>query len=142
MSATVDADTVPSAFRERASFALPSAPGAVPEARHRIAKTVRGRLRRETLTRVELLVSEVVTNAIRHGGGSLEVVLTLYDDRVRIEIADAGPGFIPIPREKAPEDQGGWGLYLVEQLSISWGVSTGPRTRVWFELPAQPTGTT
>lgn len=138
-------DSGPGTFRERASFVLAREPQAIGEARHRIAKFVRGRLRRAALGRLELLTSEIVTNAVRHGDGDLELVVTIFDDRVRVEVHDAGPGFVPEALEAPPGATGGFGLYLVAALSERWGVATGPRTRVWFEVAAawpQAPGTT
>lgn len=84
---------------------------------------------------LRLLVSELVTNAIRHGDGhgepSLEVAIG--GDRVRVAVQDAGPGFDPAPRPQASGDRG-WGLLLVDVLAERWGVERGPSTRVWFDL--------
>jgi signal transduction histidine kinase len=81
-----------------------------------------------------LLVTELVTNAVRHGRG--ETVRIILDrpepDRLRCEVIDDGHGFLPIARAGS-RDGGGWGLNLVEQLSESWGVREGS-THVWFEL--------
>lgn len=84
---------------------------------------------------LRLLVSELVTNAIRHGDGatapSLEVKVS--DGRVRAAVQDAGPGFDPATRAPASRD-GGWGLLLVDALAERWGVERGRRARVWFEM--------
>jgi len=82
----------------------------------------------------ELLLSELVTNSVRHGRGERVVVLIDADDAgaLRCEVVDDGVGFVPRGRR---EDQniGGWGLDLVERLAMSWGVREGS-THVWFEL--------
>ncbi|HMJ35230.1 MAG TPA: ATP-binding protein [Baekduia sp.] len=84
-----------------------------------------------------LLVSEVVTNAVRHGEGDMVRVMLDADGGgvLRCEITDDGHGFVPAARTKAATEVGGWGLHLVEALSRDWGVREG-RTHVWFELGA------
>lgn len=83
----------------------------------------------------ELVVSELFTNAVRHGDGRVSVRLALLDGVVRVEVADEG-GRRPVLRVPDPtgRDPGGWGLQLVGQLSDDWGaeVSEG-RTMVWAE---------
>lgn len=90
---------------------------------------------------LELLVSEVVTNAVRHAGASRGDLIDLSVDvdrgRVRVEVADPGPGFEPVPATPTMFQESGWGLYLVGQLSDRWGVEVerDPQgTVVWFEI--------
>jgi anti-sigma regulatory factor (Ser/Thr protein kinase) len=85
-----------------------------------------------------LLVSELVTNAIRHAGlvdgDVIKLVVVRGERALRIEVCDPGPGFEveePLPDPARPS---GWGLYLVRQLSDRWGVERSEQTRVWFEL--------
>jgi anti-sigma regulatory factor (Ser/Thr protein kinase) len=91
----------------------------------------------EARSDVSLLVSELVTNAIRHGGsrpdGAVELVATAAPEKVRVEVADDGPGFDPAEAHRDRE-AGGFGLKLVEKLANRWGVTTTPRARVWFEI--------
>jgi anti-sigma regulatory factor (Ser/Thr protein kinase) len=87
----------------------------------------------------ELLVTELVTNAVRYGAG--DTVRLLLDDTdaggLRCEVIDDGHGFLPLARPiDEREFEGGWGLYLVERMSDSWGVREGS-THVWFELSPQ-----
>jgi signal transduction histidine kinase len=86
-----------------------------------------------------LLLSEVVTNAVRHGEGETIRVLLAANavGELRCEVTDEGQGFAPTPRDKPSTDEGGWGLQLVEALSRRWGVREG-RAHVWFELTAPP----
>jgi len=82
-----------------------------------------------------LLVSEIVTNAVRHSGasGGDRVVLAarLNRDFARIEIRDPGPGFDPAIRHGAP----GFGLRMLDALASRWGVDRDEHgTRVWFEV--------
>ena len=84
-----------------------------------------------------LVVSEVVTNAVVHGSadGPIEVVARMRDERVRVEVTDSGPGISPRPGATRSSLGGGFGLFLVEQLTRRWGyVRQRNTTRVWFEL--------
>lgn len=88
---------------------------------------------------LELLVSEVVTNAVRHGGGAdghpIDMSVRVDERRVRVEVADRGPGFEPDPLPPTMFQESGWGLYLVGQLSDRWGVErTDLGASVWFEI--------
>jgi anti-sigma regulatory factor (Ser/Thr protein kinase) len=91
----------------------------------------------ERMRDLRLLVSELVTNAVRHAeGGIVRLVVGLRGGVVRVEVHDPGHGF-QLP--KAPQDplrSSGWGLVLVEELADRWGVDHAPRTRVWFEMDA------
>lgn len=82
----------------------------------------------------ELLVSELVTNALRYGEG--EIRLRLLLDRMLVcEVWDAGL-VQPRRRRARDTDEGGRGLQLVGLLSAAWGSRRTPRGKtVWFELP-------
>lgn len=85
-----------------------------------------------------LLVSELVTNALRHGNAVLDASVVLriaqHDGVIRIEVVDWGRGFEYHRRSQPLDRAGGWGLYLVEQLSSRWGIERGTPIVVWFEL--------
>ena len=86
-----------------------------------------------------LLVSELVTNSLRHatlGPESwVQVEATITPDLVRVEVEDPGARFPSAPDLDA---EGGWGLILVDRMASRWGVARDEQTRVWFEtdLPA------
>ena len=85
---------------------------------------------------LELAVSELVSNAIIHGDGLIDVRLAVAGDCIRLEVADQGGGHTAPRRSRrqASEFVGGWGLDLVERLSDAWGHSRdGGRTLVWME---------
>lgn len=93
----------------------------------------------EVLGDVRLLVSELVTNALRHAGldddERIALTVLVSDTAVRVEVTDPGRGFDPETVPSDPEVAEGWGLYLVATLSDRWGVeSQSGVTRVWFEL--------
>ncbi|MFJ3138087.1 ATP-binding protein [Streptomyces sp. NPDC086843] len=84
----------------------------------------------------ELLVSELVTNALRHGDGPGPVGLRLLRDEVlTVEVADGGSTLTPHPRRARTTDEGGRGLFLVAKLSRRWGSRPAPDGKVvWAEL--------
>ncbi|MFJ1745268.1 SpoIIE family protein phosphatase [Streptomyces sp. NPDC088116] len=87
---------------------------------------------------VELLVSELVTNAMRYGEGEIRLRL-LLDRTLVCEVWDAGL-VQPRRRRARDTDEGGRGLQLVGLLSAAWGSRRTPRGKtVWFEL-ALPDG--
>ena len=86
---------------------------------------------------IRLLVTELVTNSVRHAKAStIELMVVVSRTRVHVEVANPGGGFEPRP--SGPEDSdSGWGLFLVDRLSDDWGVTQSTGTdyqRVWFEL--------
>lgn len=89
----------------------------------------------------ELLVSELVTNALRYGEGEIRLRL-LLDRTLVCEVWDAGL-VQPRRRRARDTDEGGRGLQLVGLLSAAWGSRRTPRGKtVWFELPLPDAGTT
>ena len=86
-----------------------------------------------------LLVSELATNAVRHGSGQdfdISVRLGPGDDQLWVGVTDRGPG-LPSARQPPVTDEHGRGLQLVGLLASRWGVrrARGSRTKtVWFEL--------
>jgi anti-sigma regulatory factor (Ser/Thr protein kinase) len=89
------------------------------------------------LESVRLLVTELVTNSVRHAGaGSVELSVLVGTERVRVEIANPGSPFEPAVRDGETRPDAGWGLFLVDRLSDAWGVvdEKAGSQRVWFEV--------
>jgi anti-sigma regulatory factor (Ser/Thr protein kinase) len=111
-------------------------PEAVPAARNAL-DGLTGLLERTVWEDLRLLVTELVTNGVRHGSerGPVGVCVTLSDHRVRVEVSDCGRGFSP-PDAPMPhaDGTGGWGLQLVDRVAAQWGVDIRDTTCVWFEL--------
>jgi anti-sigma regulatory factor (Ser/Thr protein kinase) len=98
-------------------------------------------LHHATLEDLNLLVSELVTNSIRHAGelSSVRLDISVNEERVRVNVCDAGRGFEPAARPMPAADAAsGWGLYLVDRLSDRWGVVQEKDTTVWFEMDVAP----
>lgn len=114
---------------------LGSGPGAAAEARRAIAK-LRLDLDPPLMETLRLLVTELVTNSVRHtAADSLTLRVAIGKSSVLTEVADTGPGFPPACLERSGDEGTGWGLFLVQRLADKWGVNhDGPSKRVWFEL--------
>jgi len=114
---------------------LPVTPEAAAEARHALADFALDDGRERD---VRLLVSELVTNAVRHAnlapGDVILLVIDLEDSVLRVEVHDPGGGFVPRAPAPDPARPSGWGLYLVEELADRWGVDSDEQTLVWFEV--------
>ena len=83
---------------------------------------------------MRLLVSELVTNSLRHTGTStIRLEVWGSDAIVQVQVSDDGTGFDP-PDTPRPRAASGWGLFMVERLADRWGVETRGDTRVWFEF--------
>jgi len=122
---------------------LPHDPTSIAEARQAV-DGFDGALDEETVATVRLLVSELVTNSVRHGqadeSGHIELSLSARGDTVRVEVSDAGAGFAPRARTTDQDNGSGWGLHLVEVLSHRWGSEQGAGTRIWFEIDRSVAG--
>ncbi len=107
-------------------------------ARHAVDE-LSAELPEDQLGDIRLLVSELVTNSLRHADLAPEDCITLRvltdDAVVRVEVADPGPGFEFNGRADHPDTVEGWGLYLVATLADRWAVE---RNIVWFELDRSP----
>jgi anti-sigma regulatory factor (Ser/Thr protein kinase) len=106
-------------------------------ARQAVREEFKDALPRRRLADVELLVSELATNSIRHAGATeadeLSMEADVEADRVRVRLFDPGAGFeahTPV----APATGGGYGLVLLDRLSDRWGVQREGAFSVWFEV--------
>jgi anti-sigma regulatory factor (Ser/Thr protein kinase) len=120
---------------EGLSLRLDRGPNAAAKARRSLA-TLRGDLDARVIETLRLLVTELVTNSVRHARADTVLLRVLIGkSAVRTEVTDAGPGFDPAEVGSLSSDRTGWGLFLVERLATRWGVNgDGDGTRVWFEL--------
>jgi PAS domain S-box-containing protein len=131
---------VPRAFVRAAQFDVGGGPEAIGRARAAVAEFLEGAISEQGLYDLQLLVSEVVTNSVRHGGARagehVDLRIALMADHVRLEVRDPGPGFHDITPELPATDRGGgYGLYLVDRFAEDWGVTGTEGACVWFEVP-------
>ena len=119
-----------------ASLYLPVSPYVTARARHAAAQLA-APADEEAMWRLELLVSELVGNVLRHAPGASELVVRLHREpgRLRVAVCDNGRGGTVHVRRAAPLDTEGRGLALVSRLSQRWGTEALEHgTCVWFEL--------
>jgi hypothetical protein len=83
---------------------------------------------------VTLLVTELVSNGVRHAGTQLELLMTYNGSCLRIAVTD-GDRRPPVARVRQELTVGGWGLTLIDSLSTGWGTDIGASGKtVWFEI--------
>ena len=87
---------------------------------------------------LRLLITELVTNSVRHAGvGSgetLTLTLSLSAERLRAEVHDRGDTFEPVAAAPHEPTGQGWGLVLVDRIADRWGVEGQTGKYVWFEI--------
>ena len=110
-------------------------------ARAAVERWLAGRVSERLYDDVRLLVSELVTNSVRHAhltrDATIRVGVAIVDGVVRLEVEDPGDGAIAaVPPDR--EHGGGFGLYLVEILAERWGSTNDGATCVWAELAVSP----
>ena len=119
-----------------ARVTLVSRPASVRAARAWLAPLLVGWQDEATRHDALLLMSEVVTNSVRHArGGRISIVVTMSAKRLLAQVKDDSPD-VPLRRDAGPA--GGWGLGLLDDLSERWGVDQHPDDgkTVWFEITA------
>ena len=89
-------------------------------------------------SKAELVVSELVTNAVTHAGSELEVIAALDGEDLNIYVRDRGRSLPQLPASRlrpVPRRPGGLGLMLVEELASAWGTTFGAHGKtVWARL--------
>jgi phosphoserine phosphatase RsbU/P len=122
---------------------IPGGPRAAARARQMMHDELAGRVSPSHLADAALLLTELVANGVRHGGGRSDTELhVLFEARppaLRVEVVN--PDRVPATVELRPPDMlggGGLGLHIVERLASRWGVNEDPRITVWFELDCEP----
>jgi anti-sigma regulatory factor (Ser/Thr protein kinase) len=118
--------------------ALEPVADSIPRARDAL-ETLRPQLGDQRLEDLRLVVSELVTNSVRHAnldaGDRIVLRVEAHRDVIRVEIHDRGPGFEAVAAPASMYQESGWGLYLISQIAARWGVSTdADGTTVWLEI--------
>jgi anti-sigma regulatory factor (Ser/Thr protein kinase) len=118
-------------------FGVDPAPSSVPGVRRRAGEYAGSLMSAGQVAKLDLAITEVVSNAVKHSGCSdqILVALTPKDGYLCVRVTDGGAGLVPSPGAMATEPGAGYGLFLVENLTRRWGMTREDgRTRVWFEL--------
>lgn len=117
----------------QANWVFPAESGVVPDSRALLAERLED-VPPEALEVVLLLASELVTNAVQHGLGPVDVHAMWDAKGVHVEVGDQSPGR-PVLKAVDPEALSGRGLILVDGLSSAWGVlGTTTGKVVWFTV--------
>lgn len=124
------------------AVALPAVPESIPLSRE-VLDRLRGELDEPVLDDLRLIVSELVTNSIRHAGlrtgDPIDLEVSVDESTIRLELRDRGRGFAAPATPSDPFRESGWGLFLVSRLADRWGVSTEDGvTTVWIEIHRTP----
>jgi anti-sigma regulatory factor (Ser/Thr protein kinase) len=110
------------------------APESVTAARRFATQILQG-VAADLLQTIELMVSELASNCIRHTNAGFELAIVRTEAEIRVEATDDAGG-VPTKRTPEPTDPAGRGLQIIDMLSSSWGVqrrSTAGKT-VWFTV--------
>ncbi len=125
-------------LEEHEVFELYGTPAASATAR-RLLLAGNGALPANVREKVVLLLTELVNNAVRHGGAGPDTTVRVefrhWSRTVRVEVHDDGAGFATPVATMRRDDDGGWGLLLVDRIADCWAVRpTATGTCVWFEI--------
>ena len=114
---------------------LPKAAASAAVARRALDRLA-GEVDRRRIEDAQLLVSELIANAVDHvdAEGVIELRVDNDTERLRIEVLDPGPGFTPDPDRPGELAESGWGLHFVSRIADRWAADTDGTARVWFEL--------
>ncbi len=143
---------LPTAVRS-VKFEVPVGPPAAGVARHKVIEALGDQLGEIERSNLELMISELVTNCVRHAGmqedsDHITVHAAVAPDRLRIEVCDTGHGFEPGPPRlrsfEGPDGglrpEGGIGLVLLDRLARAWGVAAEDQVCVWAEFDREGEG--
>jgi serine/threonine-protein kinase RsbW len=86
---------------------------------------------------IELMISELATNSVKHAHSDFEVTIDVSRSEIRVEVRDTGRGK-PVLQFPAPTEPSGRGLRIVEALSLAWGTKDSRHGKtVWFTLASK-----
>jgi anti-sigma regulatory factor (Ser/Thr protein kinase) len=117
------------------AWSLPNRAESAAEARRVTARQLEAWGLDELVPSTQLLVSELVTNAVRYSDGEIELRLIVRENTLACEVTDSGSA-APTLRRAQDDDEGGRGLFLVAQFTLDWGVRPTARGKtIWTEQP-------
>jgi anti-sigma regulatory factor (Ser/Thr protein kinase) len=119
-------------------FRLPHSPDAAVKARRIVEEQLTPLLPVERRDDLELLVTELVTNAVRHSppleDGTIVLALDWSDDGIRVAVIDGGTHLSPDELTFETGDDGEFGLFFVNRFSDGWGFSLDGDKGIWFVM--------
>ncbi|KAB8195382.1 ATP-binding protein [Nonomuraea phyllanthi] len=128
--------TAPVARDRRASWGLPQDVASIPAGRHLVSRKLAEwglRSHSDLADVMELLASELLTNAVEHAWGDVVLTLSARGETLRCAVWDEDAQ-LPCSRHAGPSDEGGRGLLMVHLMSRRWGVDVCHAGKaVWFE---------
>lgn len=129
------------ADKQTLQFSVNGGIDAAATARYTVTDGLGSEVSQRTIEDVLLVISELVTNAVRHAGAdtageTIEVTVRSSGEAIRIEVVDFAPA--TEPRLRRDNDPGGMGLVVVSGLCPQWGTEQEEgRKTVWAEYPLQ-----
>lgn len=115
------------------SLSFTAATSASGAARAAVRERFAGVLGRATISDLELVISELVTNGFEHGRGAIRVEVSLKNGELNGAVSDEGNGFDYELRDVAGHELRGRGLAVIDALVPRWGIRRGS-TQVWFAM--------
>lgn len=128
-----DSSVVPAT--EVAEAVVPNRPDSTPATRAFLTRLLNGwGLPDEVIDDASLLTTELVSNAVRHGSGLVNLRVEVDDGAVNVRVHDDADG-IPHADQAEPTSLGGRGLFIVECVADEWGSEPDDHGKtVWFRL--------
>jgi anti-sigma regulatory factor (Ser/Thr protein kinase) len=133
-----DSDGQDAAAPLDADAQMPHRVDSVPAARAFLTKLLSGwELSDQVIDEASLLTTELMTNAVEHGSGVVDLEIAVHDGLLRVGVHD-GADELPVKRDDtSPRIEGGRGIWLVQSIARDWGSDSSgaePGKTVWFEL--------
>jgi len=125
----------------RVARRFPNSASSVTQARRYVQSQIED-APREVSEAIAVMTSELATNSIRHAASDFEVGVDRSAGSIRVEVTDRNGSALPTVRSPDPTSPSGRGLFIVEQLSDSWGVASSDdhtSKTVWFTLAVPAT---
>ena len=112
-----------------------STPEAVGPARRAVVRQLEAWGLDDAVDDMQIVASELITNAIRYGANPVEIRLSIHGACIRLEVIDGNTSDIPQPRQATDEESTGRGMPLIDALTSDWGVDVHDSDKVvWAEL--------
>ena len=120
---------------QQAAVRVPDRLDSIPAARAFLTRLLDGwGIGDEVIDDASLLASELMSNAVKHGGGVVDLKIEAEDGLLHVGVHDNSDG-APTIKEAGPSSPGGRGMWIVQSVAHDWGTDPdGSGKTVWFEL--------